>query len=93
MKINKNLKKMLLYSSFFIYIAINFFKGNPDSENENCQYIVAYLDPGTGTMIISAVIGIFATIALGVKTFWYKIVHIFKPANKNVTLKSRDDQK
>ena len=36
--INKNLKKTLLYSSFFIYVAIKLIKGNPDSEK--CQYIV-----------------------------------------------------
>lgn len=42
----------------------------------------AYLDPGTGSMIISAIVGIAATIALGVKTFWYKIVRLFKPSQK-----------
>lgn len=43
---------------------------------------LAYLDPGTGSMIISAIVGIFATIALGVKTFWYRIVRIFNPSKK-----------
>ncbi len=33
----------------------------------------AYLDPGTGSMIISAVVGLFATVGLAVKTYWYKI--------------------
>ncbi|MDP6674635.1 MAG: hypothetical protein QGH93_07300 [Gammaproteobacteria bacterium] len=33
----------------------------------------AYLDPGTGSMIISAIVGLFATIGLAVKTYWYKI--------------------
>jgi hypothetical protein len=28
----------------------------------------AYLDPGTGSMIISAVVGLFATVGLAVKT-------------------------
>ena len=34
--------------------------------NQNCtdSHTMAYLDPGTGTMIISAIIGILATIAL-----------------------------
>lgn len=49
----------------------------------NSQLSVAYLDPGTGTMIISAIVGVLATIILGVKTFWYKIVSIFKPKKKN----------
>jgi hypothetical protein len=91
MKINKKLKKTLLCSSVFLYTVIKFFAGNPDSEDS--QYMAAYLDPGTGTMIISAIVGIFATVALGVKTFWYKIAQIFRPANKNVSPADRDDQK
>lgn len=33
----------------------------------------AYLDPSTGSMVVSAIVGIFASIALAVKTYWYKI--------------------
>ncbi len=33
----------------------------------------AYLDPGTGSMIISAIVGLFATLGLALKTYWYKI--------------------
>lgn len=47
------------------------------------HFSVAYLDPGTGTMIISAIVGVLATIILGVKTFWYKITAFFKPKKKN----------
>ena len=39
---------------------------------------MAYLDPGTGAMIISALVGVFATIILGAKTFWYKLLGVFK---------------
>ncbi|MFQ5635695.1 MAG: hypothetical protein ACE5G3_10260 [Gammaproteobacteria bacterium] len=39
----------------------------------NSQPAWAYLDPGTGSMIISALVGLFATVALAVKTYWYKI--------------------
>ncbi|MBN1578872.1 MAG: hypothetical protein JW913_20090 [Chitinispirillaceae bacterium] len=42
----------------------------------------AYLDPGTGSMIISAVIGIFATVVLGFKTFGYKLKNLFRPKSK-----------
>ena len=50
--------------------------------------LMNYLDPGTGTMIVSAVVGVFATIALGFKTIWYKITSIFsgkkdKTSDKN----------
>ena len=33
----------------------------------------AYLDPSTGSMILSAVVGIFATLVLAIKTYWYKL--------------------
>jgi O-antigen/teichoic acid export membrane protein len=33
----------------------------------------AYLDPSTGSMILSAIVGLFATIALALKTYWYKL--------------------
>lgn len=38
----------------------------------------AYLDPSTGSMVVSAIVGIFASIALALKTYWYKIKGFFK---------------
>ena len=38
----------------------------------------AYLDPSTGSMIVSAIIGIFATVGLALKTYWYKFKSFFK---------------
>lgn len=38
----------------------------------------AYLDPGTGSMIISAIVGLFATVGLALKTYWYKIKAFFR---------------
>ncbi len=38
----------------------------------------AYLDPSTGSMILSAIVGVFATAALAVKTFWYKLKGLFR---------------
>lgn len=38
----------------------------------------AYLDPSTGSMIVSAIIGIFASIALALKTYWYKLKALFR---------------
>ncbi len=35
--------------------------------------IFAYLDPATGTLIVSAIVGAFAAVALVFKNFWYKI--------------------
>ncbi|SBV91943.1 conserved exported hypothetical protein [uncultured delta proteobacterium] len=37
----------------------------------------AYLDPGTGSMLLSALIGIAATVFFMVKTFYYKAAGIF----------------
>ena len=39
---------------------------------------MAYLDPGTGAMIVSAIVGVFATIALALKTCGYKFFSLFK---------------
>ena len=33
----------------------------------------AYLDPSTGSMILSAIVGIIATVGLALKTYWYKL--------------------
>lgn len=38
----------------------------------------AYLDPSTGSMILSAIIGMFATAALALKTFWYRLKNLFR---------------
>ena len=44
---------------------------------------LAYLDPGTGSMIMSAIVGLFATAALAIKTYWYRIKRFFRgPADK-----------
>lgn len=78
-------KRQLIRNIFFNFLIVfgifgSFF--SPETVNE--QHISdAYLDPSTGSMIISAIVGIFATIVLGIKTFWYKIVSIFRPAKKD----------
>jgi hypothetical protein len=39
---------------------------------------LAYLDPTTGSMLISAIVGIFASLVLVIKTYWYRIKAFFK---------------
>ena len=39
---------------------------------------VAYLDPTTGSMLISAIVGLFASLVLAIKTYWYRIKTFFK---------------
>ena len=54
----------------------------------------AYLDPSTGSLILSAIVGLLATIGLAVKTWWYKIKSLFRrnPASTegDSTKSSRD---
>jgi hypothetical protein len=38
----------------------------------------AYLDPGTGSMLVSALIGVAAAVALAVKVFWYRLIGLFR---------------
>ena len=46
---------------------------------------LAYLDPTTGSMIISAIVGLFASLVLAIKTYWYRIKAFFKrkPTDKD----------
>jgi hypothetical protein len=41
------------------------------------QPVMAYIDPGSGSAIMSAVIGFFVAIGLAVKTYWYKLKSLF----------------
>jgi hypothetical protein len=38
----------------------------------------AYLDPGTGSMILSAIVGLIATLTLAFKTWWYRLRRLFR---------------
>ncbi len=40
--------------------------------------MLAYLDPGLGAMILSTIVGIAATLALGARLFWHSIVSFFR---------------
>ena len=37
----------------------------------------AYLDPGTGSMILQVVLGGIAAVAVAFKLFWYRIIGFF----------------
>lgn len=43
----------------------------------------AYLDPSTGSMILSAIIGLLATIGLALKTYWYRLKNLFRRTPKS----------
>jgi hypothetical protein len=38
----------------------------------------AYLDPGTGSMLISAIIGVAAAVGLALRLFWYRLVGLLR---------------
>jgi len=38
----------------------------------------AYIDPGSGSALMSIIIGAFVAVGLTIKTFWYRITSIFK---------------
>ncbi len=39
--------------------------------------VMAYIDPGSGSAIMTAIIGFFVAIGLAVKTYWYKLKGFF----------------
>lgn len=44
-----------------------------------------YIDPGSGSAIMSAIIGFFVVIGLTIKSFWYKIKSIFTGGHKDIS--------
>ena len=40
--------------------------------------VFAYLDPSTGSMVVSVIVGVLATLVLAVKTYWYRIKGFFR---------------
>ena len=47
--------------------------------------VFAYLDPSTGSMVASVLVGVFASIGLALRTYWYKIKGFFKRISKPAT--------
>jgi hypothetical protein len=37
------------------------------------ESVFAYIDPGSGSAIMSAVVGFFLAISIAVKSYWYKL--------------------
>jgi hypothetical protein len=49
---------------------------------------LAYIDPGSGSAILSAIAGCLVAIVMAIKGYWYKIKSFFKPSSK----KKHDDK-
>jgi len=55
---------MIILKSFFILFILT-------------SPVYAYIDPASGSAIMSAVIGFFVAIGVAIKTYWYKLKGIF----------------
>lgn len=58
--------------------------------------LYAYIDPGSGSAIMSAIVGFFVAIAMAVKTYWYKIKSFFgtsKAPEEDDATSSTENQK
>lgn len=44
---------------------------------------MAYIDPGSGSAIMSAIVGFFVAFGLAIKTYWYRIKSFFVKSNKD----------
>ena len=57
---------------------------------------IAYIDPASGSAIVSALIGLCVAISLAVKTYWYKLKSIFvkpKPSEIKENLTNSESNK
>jgi hypothetical protein len=52
---------------------------------------LAYVDPGTGSAILSVLIGFFVAISLVIKTFWYKIKRVLGFSKTHSSSDEHDD--
>jgi hypothetical protein len=50
----------------------------------------AYLDPSTGSMVVTALVGIFASVALALKTWWYKLISLFRRSGRQGMAADKD---
>ena len=55
------------------------------------QQAFAYIDPGSGSALMSAIIGFFVAIGVVIKTYWYKITGLLsKITSKNAEAKKNN---
>jgi hypothetical protein len=48
----------------------------------------AYIDPGSGSAIMSAIIGFFVALGIAIKTYWYKLKSLFTGSKKKSGVQS-----
>jgi len=55
------------------------------------QPAMAYIDPGSGSAIMSAIIGFFVAVGLAIKTYWYKIKSLFMKKKTSESNNNKND--
>jgi O-antigen/teichoic acid export membrane protein len=58
-----------------------------------CAPAFAYLDPGSGSAILSAVIGAFVALGMAIKSYWYKIKGLFTGKQRKKAEPAETDSK
>lgn len=53
---------------------------------------VAYLDPGTGSMLLQVILGGIAAVGVAVKLYWHKLRAAFGVAKKEEPDEDADDE-
>ncbi|OGT39480.1 MAG: hypothetical protein A3F12_02940 [Gammaproteobacteria bacterium RIFCSPHIGHO2_12_FULL_38_14] len=59
---------MKRFNHFSVFFFLFFFWISP---------AMAYIDPASGSVIMSAVIGFFVALGLTIKSYWYKLKSLF----------------
>lgn len=54
-------------------------------------HAMAYIDPGSGSAIMSAIVGLFVAVSLAIKTYWYKIKSLFGGKTSGENTESAED--
>ena len=71
---------------FFILLIFIFYLAS-----SNISY--AYIDPGSGSAIISAIVGFIVAIGISIKTYWYKIKSLFVKKEVDINKEPSNNEK
>jgi len=52
--------------------------------------VLAYLDPGTGSMLVQILVGGVAAAAVAIKLYWYRLLRLLRIRKDDPTLRDHD---
>ncbi len=70
------INKVLIFNFIYLFLTIS-----------SAQ---AYLDPGTGSIIVQAILGLLAAIAVALKLYWHKFLKLIG-IRKNINLDDKNN--